>query len=162
MINSTTISGDDAEMDKSDALISGELYTNSLANVVERENGVSRVSLIMVTPMKLGKPGKRFSVKLKDFLATGIMEGLKVRYVKGQKVVSPTVFELHAGSANKRPPEYTYLENGKFLRDVMNACSSLPLDTLDEVVQMVLGDFTMQKFNICFNCKGLKCTHLLS
>ncbi|RHN75371.1 putative histone acetyltransferase chromatin regulator PHD family [Medicago truncatula] len=154
-------------------------------NVVESENGVSEVSPVMVTPtpMKFGKSGKRFPVKLKDLLATGILDGLKVRYVKGQKarkpgekdlqgvikdagilcscgsckgnqVVSPSVFELHAGSANKRPPEYTYLENGKLLRDVMNACSSLPLDTLDKVVQMVLGDFTMQNSNICFNCRG--------
>ncbi|KEH38894.1 RING/FYVE/PHD zinc finger protein [Medicago truncatula] len=148
-------------------------------NVVESENGVSEVSPVMVTPtpMKFGKSGKRFPVKLKDLLATGILDGLKVRYVKGQKarkpgekdlqgvikdagilcscgsckgnqVVSPIVFELHAVSANIRPPEYTYLENGKFLRDVMNACSSLPLDTLDKVVQMVLGDFTMQNSNI--------------
>ncbi|XP_039686665.1 uncharacterized protein [Medicago truncatula] len=130
-----------------------------------------------------GGSGKRFPAKLKDLLATGILEGLKVRYVKGQKarkpgekdlqgvikdagilcfcgsckgnqVVSPNVFELHADSANRRPPEYTYLENGKLLRDVMNACSSLPLDTLDKVVQMVLGDFPMQNSNICFNCRG--------
>ncbi|KEH38503.1 PHD zinc finger-like protein, putative [Medicago truncatula] len=79
-----------------------------------------------------------------------------------KEVVSPTIFELDADSANKRPPMYTYLENGNFLRDIMNACSSLLLDTLDEVVQMVLGDFTMQKSNICFNCRDFKCTNLLS
>jgi len=64
-INSTTISGDDAVV-----------------------NGVSGVLPIMVTPtpMKLGKAGKRFPVKLKDLLATGILEGLNVRYVKGHKV----------------------------------------------------------------------------
>ncbi|WJX81879.1 hypothetical protein P8452_64709 [Trifolium repens] len=50
------------------------------------------------TPMKFSKSGlKRFPVKLKDFVATGILEGLKVRNIKGQKVVTPTVFELHAG-----------------------------------------------------------------
>jgi len=50
--------------------------------------GGSGVSPIMVTPtpMNLGKPSKRFPVKLKDLLATGILEGLKVRYVKGHKV----------------------------------------------------------------------------
>jgi hypothetical protein len=87
MINSTTISGDDAAMNEPGTLISGELYTNSLANLVERENGVFEVSLIVTpTAMKLGNPGKRFSVKLKDIMATRIMEGLKVRYVKGHKV----------------------------------------------------------------------------
>jgi hypothetical protein len=40
------------------------------------------------TPMKFSKPGlKRFPVKLKDFVATGILEGLKVRNIKGQKVL---------------------------------------------------------------------------
>jgi hypothetical protein len=99
MINSTTISGDDAVMNESGALISGELYTNSLANVVENENGVSRVSLIMgtPTPMKLGKLGKRFPIKLKDLLDNGIMEGLKVRYVKGQKVYCFELFLFWSG-----------------------------------------------------------------
>ncbi|WJX73596.1 hypothetical protein P8452_57359 [Trifolium repens] len=150
-------------------------------NVVRRETDV----VATLTPMKLSKSGlmKRFPVKLKDLLATGILEGLKVKYIKGQKarkpgekelpgvikdsgvlcfcdsckgtkVVTPTVFELHAGSANKRPPEYTYLENGKPLRDVMNACCGFSLDKLDEAVQLVLGDFTMQKSNICFSCRG--------
>ncbi|XP_045803126.1 uncharacterized protein LOC123896792 [Trifolium pratense] len=152
-------------------------------NVVNRETDVLPV-MSTPTPMKLSKSGlKKFPVKLKDFLATGILEGLKVRYVKGQKarkpgekdlpgvirdagvlcfcesckgtkVVTPTVFELHAGSANKRPPEYTYLENGRPLRDVMNACLGFSLDKLDEAVQLVLGDFTLQKSNICFNCRG--------
>ncbi|KAD3068720.1 hypothetical protein E3N88_36600 [Mikania micrantha] len=30
----------------------------------------------------------------------------------GKEVVTPNQFELHAGSANKRPPEYIYLDNG--------------------------------------------------
>lgn len=38
--------------------------------------------------MKRGS-GKRFPVKLKDLLATGILERLKVRYVKGQKARKP-------------------------------------------------------------------------
>lgn len=66
------------------------------------------------------------------------------------------MFELHAGSANKRPPEYMYLENGNTLRDIMNACWNFPLDTMEEAVQKVLGGFTLKKSNICFNCRGLK------
>lgn len=64
------------------------------------------------------------------------------------------MFELHAGSANKRPPEYIYLENGNTLRDVINACWG-PLNTLEEAVQKVLGGFTMKKSTICLNCRGL-------
>ncbi|XP_052109267.1 uncharacterized protein LOC127744202 [Arachis duranensis] len=136
------------------------------------------------TPAKGSRRGmKRFPTKLKDLLATGILEGLQVKYVrglkarrpgeaglqgvirdsgvlcycpdcKGNKVVTPTVFELHAGSANKRPPEYMYLENGNTLRDIMNACWNFPLDTMEEAVQKVLGGFTLKKSNICFNCRG--------
>ncbi|CAK8535317.1 unnamed protein product [Lathyrus sativus] len=152
---------------------------------VEKEKTEVLPVMVNATPKKLYKSSmKRFPIKLKDLLATGILEGLKVKYIKGQKarkpgekdfrgvvkdagilcfcdsckgiqVVTPTVFELHAGSANKRPPEYTYLENGKNLREVMNACSGVSLDMLDEAVQMVLGDFIIQKSTICFNCKGL-------
>jgi hypothetical protein len=69
----------DEEIKDNDVVV-GVDVDNVAANVVERENGVSGVSPIMV------KPGKRFPVKVKDLLATGILEGLKVRYVKGQKV----------------------------------------------------------------------------
>ncbi|KAK7261284.1 hypothetical protein RIF29_27593 [Crotalaria pallida] len=73
----------------------------------------------------------------------------------GVKVVSPNAFELHAGSGNKRPPEHIYLENGKTLRDVMNACLG-PLDSLEEDIQKVLGGFTMKKSSICLNCRAIK------
>jgi len=69
--------------------------------------------------------------------------------------VSPTIFELHAGSTNKRPPEYIFLENGSSLRDVMNTFLNIPLDTLEEVVQKILGDFTMRTSKFCVNCRGL-------
>ncbi|KAK7324900.1 hypothetical protein VNO77_28830 [Canavalia gladiata] len=135
------------------------------------------------TPVKTTKSRlKKFPTKLKDLLATGMLEGLPVKYVRGTKarrpgetglqgvikdsgllcfceickgveVVTPTVFELHAGSANKRPPEYIYLENGNTLRDVMNACCNFPLDSVEEAVQKVLGDFTMKKSSICLNCR---------
>jgi hypothetical protein len=77
----------DEEIKDNDVVV-GVDVDNVVANVVDRENGVSGVSPATVTPtpMKLGKSGKRFPVKLKDLLATGILEGLKVRYVKGQKV----------------------------------------------------------------------------
>ncbi|KAK7272190.1 hypothetical protein RJT34_28636 [Clitoria ternatea] len=125
---------------------------------------------------------KRFPSKLKDLLATGIIEGLQVKYVRGTKarkpgdgglkgvikdsgvlcfcekckgveVLTPTVFELHAGSANKRPPEYIYLKNGNSLRDVMNACCMFPSDSVEESVQTILGDFTLKKSSICLNCR---------
>lgn len=64
------------------------------------------------------------------------------------------MFELHAGSANKRPPEYIYLENGNTLRDVMNACLNASLDTLDEFVRNAIGCTALKKSSICLNCRG--------
>ncbi|EXC24900.1 Chromodomain-helicase-DNA-binding protein 4 [Morus notabilis] len=127
--------------------------------------------------------GKKFPAKLKELLDTGILEGQLVRYLRGPKVretgdlglqgvikgsgivchcgsckgmqvVTPTVFELHAGSLNKRPPEYIYLENGSTLRDVISACQNSPLISLEEAVQRVLGCSLIGKCTKCFHCKG--------
>ncbi|PON71192.1 Autoimmune regulator [Trema orientale] len=118
--------------------------------------------------MKFSDTMKKFPAKLKDLLDTGILEGQSVRYIRGQKargphdsglrgvvkgsgiecycdickgkeVVTPTVFELHASSSNKRPPEYIYLDNGSTLRDVMNACQNSPLVSLEEAVKRAIG-----------------------
>jgi len=48
------------------------------------------------------------------------------------------MFELHAGSANKRLPKYNYMDDGNSgnnLRDVMNAYCDLPLESMEEAVQ---------------------------
>ena len=47
---------------------------------------IKSISLSSCDQTMEGGSGKRFPVKLKDLLATGILEGLKVRYVKGHKV----------------------------------------------------------------------------
>ncbi|XP_057781874.1 uncharacterized protein LOC131000121 [Salvia miltiorrhiza] len=126
---------------------------------------------------------KRNPFKLKDLLDTGLLEGLHVCYVngskgrrrpetelqgvikgigilcscdecEGKKVVTPNQFELHARSGNKRPPEYIYLENGKSLRDVLNACKANPSDSLEGVIQNAIGrsNYTTA---FCLNCRGL-------
>ncbi|KAL5763921.1 hypothetical protein ACOSQ2_016515 [Xanthoceras sorbifolium] len=125
------------------------------------------------------KAVRKFYTKLKDFLDLGLLEGMPVKYVrnakgkgpglqgvikgsgilcfcddcKGNEVVSPNAFEIHAGSSNKRPPEYIYLENGKTLRDVMNACKDSPLETLEEAFQMVVGS-SAKTNTFCLNCRG--------
>ncbi|KAL3579638.1 hypothetical protein D5086_017473 [Populus alba] len=73
---------------------------------------------------------------------------------KGKEVVTPTIFELHAGSANKRPPEYIFLENGNTLRDVMNACKNSSLDILDEAIRLSIGFTPSKKSNFCLSCRG--------
>ncbi|XP_044481777.1 uncharacterized protein LOC123208372 [Mangifera indica] len=132
--------------------------------------------------MKSKKVTRKFYTKLKAFLESGILEGVPVRYIRGSRVrspgvlglrgvikgsgilcfcgdcngnevVTPGVFEMHAGSTNKRPPEYIYLENGKTLRDVMNVCKDSPLETLEETVRMVIGSSRI-KSGFCLNCRG--------
>ncbi|KAG2308430.1 hypothetical protein Bca4012_082474 [Brassica carinata] len=123
-----------------------------------------------------------FPKKLKDLLDSGILEGLTVYYVRGAKlreagarglkgiitgsgimcfcgdckgtqVVSPAVYEQHASSANKRPPEYILLESGCTLRDVMNAFKETPFEALEERLRVLVGpDF--KKSSLCFICQG--------
>uniref|UniRef100_A0A5B6ZWC6 PHD-type domain-containing protein n=1 Tax=Davidia involucrata TaxID=16924 RepID=A0A5B6ZWC6_DAVIN len=126
---------------------------------------------------------KRLPTKLKELLETGLLEGLPVQYLRGSKVrgptktglrgiikgtgilcscdmcggtkvVTPNQFELHAGSANKRPPEYIYLENGNTFRDVLNACKDAPMDMLEVTIQSAIGCSSRDRPTFCLNCKG--------
>ncbi|KAL3324774.1 hypothetical protein AABB24_038734 [Solanum stoloniferum] len=116
----------------------------------------------------------KIPTKLKDLLETGLLEGLPVRYIRGTtkgrgrpakglrgeirgsgilcfcdnchgtSVVTPNQFELHANSANKRPPEYIYLENGKSLRDVLSMCKDAPYDEVEMVINNAIGSADAQ------------------
>ncbi|XP_010521715.1 PREDICTED: uncharacterized protein LOC104800570 isoform X2 [Tarenaya hassleriana] len=130
----------------------------------------------------LKKLHRNFPARLKDLLGMGILEGLTVYYLRGAKtreagtaglkgvitgsgilcfcsackgtqVVSPNVFESHASSPNKRPPEYILLETGNTLRDVMNICRNSSLATLEGKLRVAVGP-TMKKSSMCFNCQG--------
>lgn len=70
------------------------------------------------------------------------------------QVVSPTLFELHAGSSNKRPPEYIYLETGNTLRDIMNACQNFSCDQTEEFIRSAIGCSLVKRSAICLSCKG--------
>ncbi|XP_058076838.1 uncharacterized protein LOC131225332 isoform X2 [Magnolia sinica] len=94
-----------------------------------------------------------------ELLATGLLEGLPVKYslggnkeglqgtikdgmilcfcasCKGSKVVPANQFEQHAGSLRKHPSPHIYFENGKTIRDVLNACKTVPLDMLEVTIQ---------------------------
>ncbi|KAL0390589.1 UNVERIFIED_CONTAM: Increased DNA methylation 1 [Sesamum calycinum] len=125
----------------------------------------------------------RIPTKLKDLLQTGLLEGLHVRYIHGskgrsrpeselggviqgagilcscdeckeKKVVTPNQFEMHAGSGNKRPPQYIFLDNGNSLRDVLNACKANLSESLKSVILNAIGrsNYTTA---FCINCKEL-------
>lgn len=55
------------------------------------------------------------------------------------QVITPNQFELHANSANKRPPEYIYLDNGKSLRDVLSMCKDASSDEQEMVIKNAIG-----------------------
>lgn len=76
-------------------------------------------------------------------------------------MVTPTIYEVHAGSSNKRPPEYIYLDNGSTLRDVMNACIATPLATVEEAVRLAIGSSYVKKSALCLNCRGCFLSYLL-
>ncbi|XP_042512824.1 uncharacterized protein LOC122087686 isoform X2 [Macadamia integrifolia] len=111
--------------------------------------------------------------KVRELLDTGMLEGLAVKYLlrgktkgirgvikdsgilcscdscKECKVITPVQFEQHAGSLNKRPADYIYLENGNSLRDVMNACKDAPLDTLEATIQKAIGSSPVNNAAVC-------------
>ncbi|GLT58668.1 hypothetical protein SLA2020_315390 [Shorea laevis] len=121
--------------------------------------------------------------RLKDLLDSGMLEGINVKYIrhakgtkgssvdglrgvirgtgilcfchdcKGDNVVLPTAYEVHAGSSNKHPAEHIHLENGKTLRDVMNVYKENSLTALEEALRSVIGP-SMKYSNFCFNCRG--------
>ncbi|EPS71321.1 hypothetical protein M569_03436, partial [Genlisea aurea] len=128
---------------------------------------------------------KRVPKRVKDLLKTGLLEGLRVRYVHGlevrippnfelrgiiqgtgilcfcdvcdgRKAVTPNKFELHAHSGNKSPPECIYLENGKSLRNVLNLCKANDSDS-GSVVQVILDAIGCSNSTtaLCHACKGI-------
>ncbi|KAL5717046.1 hypothetical protein ACHQM5_010127 [Ranunculus cassubicifolius] len=120
---------------------------------------------------------KRFPGKISELLETGMLEGLSVKYVcraqqiellkgtikgrgilcsctlcKGCKVVTATEFERHAGSGNKNPAHYIYMDNGNSLYDVLIACKDAPLDILEATIQMAIKSPAI-KNALCLSCK---------
>ncbi|CAA6662599.1 unnamed protein product [Spirodela intermedia] len=107
----------------------------------------------------------KFPSNIRDLLATGLLEGLPVKYLihsydkqgglrgvikgggilcfcascKGLNTVSAYNFELHAGSKKKHPSDFICLENGNTIHDVLRACSSAPLDMLESTIQNAIS-----------------------
>ncbi|XBI33788.1 hypothetical protein VPH35_119702 [Triticum aestivum] len=113
----------------------------------------------------------------RDLLSTGLLEGMPVMYIipnskkpvlkgviagcniccfcvkcDGSKAITTYFFELHAGSSKKHPAEYIYLANGNSLRDVLRACESSPLDSLDKTIQSCIDPMLTRTRTNCLNC----------
>ncbi|KAF9594157.1 hypothetical protein IFM89_028814, partial [Coptis chinensis] len=152
------------------------------ANICKRATDVAssiRTPLHKKLEMKMSKKITltKFPTKISELLETGMLEGLSVSYIfrgqqkaelrgiiknrgimcscalcKGRKVVTPIKFEQHAGSTNKKPAYYLYLDNGNSLHDVLNACKDAPLDMLEAKIQLAINSSPVKK-TICLNCK---------
>lgn len=61
---------------------------------------------------------------------------------------------MHAESGNTSPPDYIYLENGKSLRDVLNACRSVHSESLEMSILNAIGRSESATTAFCLNCKG--------
>ncbi|CAI9104954.1 OLC1v1003755C3 [Oldenlandia corymbosa var. corymbosa] len=121
--------------------------------------------------------------RLKDLLDTGLLEGIPVRYVRSSRIsksgeaglrgviqgseilcfcddcrgirtVTPAQFELHAGSCNKRQPEFIYLENGRSLRDVLDACKNASSDSLEHAIGVAIDCTVTKRPIFSGECKG--------
>lgn len=135
------------------------------------------------TELKLPKRNKikltKIPKNLKELFATGTLEGQPVKYImkkgkravlrgvikdtgilcsctscKGQNVVSPFYFEVHAGSCKKRPSDYIFLESGNNLHGIMRACAGATLDTLESVIQSAIGPMPQKRTLRCQVCKN--------
>ncbi|GAV58912.1 PHD domain-containing protein [Cephalotus follicularis] len=115
---------------------------------------------------------------VKELFETGLLEGVSVVYMggskayglrgtikdsgilcscaycKGCRVIPPSQFEIHACKQYRRASQYICFENGKSLLDVMRACRSSPLHTLEATLQSALSSLPEEKYFTCRRCKG--------
>ncbi|KAI3727057.1 hypothetical protein L1987_66866 [Smallanthus sonchifolius] len=63
-------------------------------------------------------------------------------------------FEFHAASANKRPREHMYLDNGNTLREVLNTCKTASLEGMEETILKGNSSSSKEKPTFCLKCKG--------
>ncbi|CAN4120404.1 unnamed protein product [Withania somnifera] len=162
--------GEDAKVSQCDSTKTEEVHETDPVGTM---SAPAKLELKMSKKVELTK----IPTKLKDLLETGLLEGLPVRYIRGSTkgrgrpakglrgeirgsgilcfcdncrgtpVITPNQFELHANSANKRPPEYIYLENGRSLRDVLNMCKDAPSDEVEIVIKNAIGSADAKLFS---------------
>ncbi|XP_043704921.1 remodeling and spacing factor 1-like [Telopea speciosissima] len=160
-----SVISDDA---KTIAIVGGE---GKITDVVSPLTASLKKKLEMKMSKKIALT--KFPSKVRELLDTGMLDGLAVKYLlrgnkrgirgvikdagilcscdscKERKVITPLQFEQHAGSLNKRPADYIYLENGNSLRDVMNACKDAPLDALEATIQRAIGSSPVKDATVC-------------
>ncbi|KAK4408450.1 Increased DNA methylation 1 [Sesamum angolense] len=131
-----------------------EMGLGSTAGVVDSGGAVTLTPSPSKLEMKMSKKWRRRP----ESELRGVIQGAGILCscdeCKERKIVTPNQFEMHAGSGNKRPPEYIFLDNGKSLRDVLNACKANLSESLESVILNAIGrsNYTTA---FCINCKEL-------
>ncbi|KAL9336733.1 hypothetical protein Peur_071221 [Populus x canadensis] len=118
---------------------------------------------------------------VKELFETGLLEGVPVVYMGGKKfqafglrgtikdvgilcscafcngrrVIPPSQFEIHAIKQYRRAAQYICFENGKSLLDVLNACRTAPLDSLETTIQSAISGLPVERTFTCKRCKGI-------
>uniref|UniRef100_A0A0E0L6P8 Zinc finger PHD-type domain-containing protein n=1 Tax=Oryza punctata TaxID=4537 RepID=A0A0E0L6P8_ORYPU len=115
---------------------------------------------------------------IRELLNTGLLEGMPVRYIipsskkavlkgvitgcnircfclscNGSKDVCSYFFEQHAGSNKKHPADHIYLGNGNSLRDVLRACESSPLESLEKTIRSSIDPIAKRGYIIFLHHK---------
>ncbi|XP_015694144.1 uncharacterized protein LOC102710214 isoform X2 [Oryza brachyantha] len=106
---------------------------------------------------------------IRELLNTGLLEGMPVRYIipYSKKAVLKGVItgcnircfcfscngsKQHAGSNKKHPADHIYLGNSNSLRDVLRACESSPLESLEKTIRSSIDPNAKRSYVNCLNC----------
>ncbi|GMP85384.1 hypothetical protein CsSME_00038563 [Camellia sinensis var. sinensis] len=144
-----------------DALESATKVTSSASETVskkEDQKGSKKV------------PSNNFPSNVKSLLATGMLDGLPVKYValsqekelhgiikdsgflcgcqscNFSKAINAYEFERHAGCKTKHPNNHIYFENGKTVYGIVQELKNTPQNLLFEVIQTITGSPLNQKY----------------
>ncbi|XP_022860542.1 uncharacterized protein LOC111381065 isoform X1 [Olea europaea var. sylvestris] len=139
--------------------------------------GTSARKMEMKMSKKIAIKGKPTTVR--ELFETGLLEGYPVFYnggkrgfplrgtikdagilcscslCRGNRVLPPCQFEIHACKSYRRASQYICLENGKSLLDVVKECRKSSLKILEETIQNFIGPMPEKESVTCRNCAGL-------
>ncbi|GMH30179.1 hypothetical protein Nepgr_032022 [Nepenthes gracilis] len=162
MKDSEGVSGDNVEVDE------GKNDEGTLSAVPDRKLELKMTKKITMT---------KIPQTVKEVLETGLLEGYPVYYDHGKKgpglrgtirgvgilcscglcqgcrVVTPSLFEIHACNSYRRAAQYICLENGRSFIEVLNTCRRSKLSTLEATIQDAIGPLPQKEMIVCHSCK---------
>uniref|UniRef100_A0A0E0HJH4 PHD-type domain-containing protein n=1 Tax=Oryza nivara TaxID=4536 RepID=A0A0E0HJH4_ORYNI len=117
----------------------------------------SNIRELLNTGLLEGMPVKYIIPSSKKAVLKGVIAGCNIRCFclscNGSKDVCSYFFEQHAGSNKKHPADHIYLGNGNSLRDVLRACESSPLESLEKTIRSSIDPIAKRSYNIFLHHK---------